>query len=272
MSGTSGGVPADGRISSPIRTDIAHAARVYDYWLGGKDNFAADREHAERALELVPHMRLYARGNRQFLVRAVRFLCDAKVRQFLDIGAGLPTSPNVHEVAQRADPGARVAYVDNDPMVFLHAEALTAAKNDRTAVVRADMRDVDDVLGQAGKLIDFREPVGLMFVACLHHLEDEDDPARLVASYLDAMAPGSYLVLSHITNDFAPEGFRQGRTEAKNAGLVVTPRGKDAIAHMFNGMALVDPGLVLVSRWRPDTDAADPNADRVNAYGGVAAL
>jgi SAM-dependent methyltransferase len=257
--------------SSAIRTDIAHPARVYDYWLGGKDNFAADREHAERALELVPYMRVYARGNRAFLVRAVRYLSDAGIRQFLDVGAGLPTSPNVHDVAQEADPRASVVYVDNDPMVFLRGEALTAAKNDQTAVVRADMRDVDDVLAQSGKLIDFREPVALMFVACLHHLEDADDPSGLVARYLDALAPGSYLVLSHITGDFAPEGFRQGRTEARNSGLVVTPRGKDAIARMFNGRTLLDPGLVLVSRWRPDTDVAEPNADHVNAYGGVAA-
>jgi SAM-dependent methyltransferase len=257
---------------SAIRTDIAHPARVYDYWLGGKDNFAADREHAERALELVPYMRVYARGNRAFLVRAVQYLSDAGIRQFLDVGAGLPTSPNVHDVAQRADPSARVVYVDNDPMVFMRGEALTAAKNDQTTVVRADMRDVDDVLGQAGKLLDFREPVALMFVACLHHLEDADDPAGLVARYLDALAPGSYLVLSHITGDFAPEGFRKGRTEAQNSGLVVKPRGKDDIARMFNDRPLVDPGLVLVSRWRPDNDIADPNADHVNAYGGVAAL
>jgi len=257
---------------SAIRTDIAHPARVYDYWLGGKDNFAADREHAERALELVPYMRVYARGNRAFLVRAVQYLSDTGIRQFLDVGAGLPTSPNVHDVAQRADPRARVVYVDNDPMVFLRGEALTAAKNDQTTVVRADMRDVDDVLGQAGKLLYFREPVALMFVACLHHLEDADDPAGLVARYLDALAPGSYLVLSHITGDFAPEGFRKGRTEAQNSGLVVTPRGKDDIARIFNDRPLVDPGLVLVSHWRPDNGVADPNADHVNAYGGVAAL
>jgi hypothetical protein len=266
-----GGMPGNRRIPADIRTDIAHPARVYDYWLGGKDNFAADREHGERALQLVPHMRVYARGNRQFLVRAVRSLCDAGVRQFLDIGAGLPTSPNVHEIAQQADPGSRVVYVDNDPMVFLHAEALMA-KGDRITVVRADMRDADDVLAQAGKLIDFRAPVGLMFVACLHHLEDQDDPVGLVARYLDAMAPSSYLVLSHVTDDFAPEGFRQGRAEAKNAGMVVTPRGKDAILRMFNGRELVDPGLVLVSRWRPDTDQPDPNAEHANAYGGIAAL
>jgi SAM-dependent methyltransferase len=259
------------RLRTEIRTDIAHPARVYDYWLGGKDNFAADREYAERALELVPYMRVYARGNRQFLARAVRFLGDSGIRQFLDIGAGLPTSPNVHEIARRDRPDAAVVYVDNDPIVYVHTEALTA-KDDQTAVMQADMRDVDGVLSQAGELIDFREPAGLLLVACLHHLEDQDDPAALVARYLDALAPGSYLVLSHVTNDFAPDGFRQCRTEARNVGLTVAPRGKEAIAAMFNGRELVDPGLVLVSHWRPDGGQPDLNAGHVNAYGGVAAL
>jgi hypothetical protein len=263
-----GGAPSPG---AGVRTDIAHPARVYDYWLGGKDNFAADREHAERALGLVPEMRVYARGNRQFMVRAVRCLRDAGTRQFLDVGAGLPTSPNVHEIAREADPGARVVYVDNDPMVFLHAEALMA-KGGTTGVVRADMRQVEDVIARAGEVIDFREPVALMFVASLHHLEDEDDPAGLVARYLEAVVPGSYLILSHVTSDLAPEGFRKGRTEARESGVTVAPRGKDAILRMFNGRGLLDPGLVLVSRWRPESGQLDPNADRAMAYGGVAAL
>jgi SAM-dependent methyltransferase len=267
-----GGTPGDGQIANKIRTDIAHPARIYDYWLGGKDNFEVDRALAERALELLPHLRTYARSNRQFLSRAVRFLCEAGIRQFLDIGTGLPTSPNVHEIAQRADPGSRVVYVDNDPMVFLHAEALMTKGSERTLVVRADMRDADDVLAQAGALLDFRAPVGLMFVACLHHLEDHDDPAALVARYLKAMAPGSYLVLSHGTDDFAPEAMRQGEAEARKQGMVINTRGKDAILRMFNGRELLEPGLVLVSKWRPDSDQPDPNADHAMAYGGIAAL
>jgi hypothetical protein len=262
-----------------IRTDLAHPARVYDYWLGGKDNFAADRELAQRQLQVVPHLRTYARGNRQFLVRAVRFACEAGVRQFLDIGAGLPSSPNVHEIARQSDPGSRVVYVDNDPVVFLHAEALMA-KGGTTAVARADMRDVDDVLEQAGKLIDFRAPAALMFVASLQHLDDDDDPVGLVARYLDAMAPGSYLILSHITPVFALEGAGTGKAQAReqaiaqarDAGIVVVPRGKDAILRMFNGRELLDPGLVLVSRWRPENGEPGLNADNVMAYGGVAAL
>ena len=164
-------------VAPSIRTDVPHPARIYDYWLGGKDNFAADRSAAEHALELVPEFLDYARGNRQFLVRAVRFLADSGIRQFLDIGTGLPTSPNVHEVAQSIRPDAHVVYVDNDPMVFLHAEALMA-KNNTTSVVRADLRNVDDVLGRAGELLDLAQPTALMFVACLHHVEDDDDPSR----------------------------------------------------------------------------------------------
>jgi SAM-dependent methyltransferase len=254
-----------------VRTDIPHPARIYDYWLGGKDNFAVDRETAEHALELVPEMVYYARGNRQFMVRATRFLCAAGIRQFLDIGAGFPTSPNVHEIAQQADPGARVVYVDNDPVVFMHAEALMA-KGARTAAVRADLRDAGEVIRQAGQLLDLSAPVAVMFVACLHHLEDHDDPAGVVARYLDAVAPGSYLVLSHCTDEFAYEKMHEGSADFKRRGGIFVPRGKDAILAMFNGRKLLDPGLVLVSRWRPDDGQPDPNALRVMAYGGIASL
>ncbi len=264
-----GGLPDGTRTQADIRTDIPHPARIYDYWLGGKDNFAVDRETAEHALGLVPEMVDYARGNRQFMVRAVRFLCDAGIRQFIDIGAGLPTSPNVHEIAQQADPDARVVYVDNDPVVFLHAEALMA-KGAGTMVVRADLRDVDEVIRQAGTLLDLSQPVGLMFVACLHHLEDHEDPAGIVARYLDAVAPGSYLVLSHCTDEFAYEKMHEGSADFKRRGGIFIPRGRGGIMRMFNGRKLLDPGLVLVSYWRPDGGQPDPNADRVMAYGGIA--
>jgi hypothetical protein len=254
-----------------IRTDISHPARIYDYWLGGKDNFEADRSAAEFALGLLPEYRDYARGNRKFLVRATRFLCDAGIRQFLDIGAGLPTSPNVHEMAQATDPDARVVYVDNDPMVYVHAEALMA-KGATTSVVRADMRDVDTVVQQAGELLDFSKPVALMFVASLHHVLDSDDPAGIVARYLEAVAPGSYLVLSHMDYDYHPEKMRLGSEEARRrGGTIYEPRRREDILRMFNGRELLDPGLVLVSYWRPD-GAPDHNADRVMALGGVAQL
>jgi SAM-dependent methyltransferase len=259
------GIPAD------IRADIPHPARIYDYWLGGKDNFAADRETAEHALSLVPEMVDYARGNRQFMVRATRYLVDAGIRQFLDLGAGLPTSPNLHEVAQWAEPGARVVYVDNDPVVFLHAEALMA-QGRGTSVVRADFRNVDDVLAQAGELLDFSQPVAVMFVASLHHLEDHDDPAGVVREYAAAMAPGSHMVLSHCTDEFNYDKIHEGSAHFRQRGGIFIPRGKKAIAGMFGGRELIDPGLVLVSYWRPEGGEPGPNASRVIAYGGIAAL
>ncbi len=263
--GNGNGIPAD------IRTDIPHPARVYDYWLGGKDNFAADREMAEWVLKLTPETLDTVRANRQWMVRAISALCDAGIRQFLDIGAGLPTSPNTYEIAQSAAPDARVVYVDDDPMVYLHAEALMA-KNGTTRVVRADMRDVDQVLAGAAELIDFARPVALMFVGCLHHLQDSDDPAGIVARYLTALAPGSYLILSHATDEFAPERTHQTSEEAGQRGATWIPRGKDAILRMFNGLELLDPGLVLVSYWRPEGGVPDPNADRAWVYGGVATV
>ena len=254
-----------------IRSDIPHPARIYDYWLGGKDNFAADRYVAECAIQDAPELLDYARGNRQFLVRAVRLLARSGVRQFLDIGAGLPTSPNVHEVAQSADPGSRVVYVDDDPMVCLHAEALMA-KNDATGVVRADLRDVDGVLGEAGKLLDFSQPTALMFVASLQHIEDEDNPAGIVARYLAALAPRSYLVLSHCTDEFAYDTMHEGSRRLKQDGGIFVPRSREAIRRIFNGRELLDPGLRLVSYWRPEGGVPDPNAGRVWAYGGIARI
>jgi SAM-dependent methyltransferase len=259
------GVPAD------IRTDIAHPARVYDYWLGGKDNFAADRAAAEQVLQAMPEILDTVRGNRLFLARAVTFLRDAGIRQFLDIGSGLPSSPNVHEIAQENDKDARVVYVDHDPVVFVHADALMA-KNDATGVVLADLRDVDEVLAKAGELIDFTKPVALLFVGVLHHILDSEDPAGIVARYLSALAPGSYLVISHSTAEFSPEKMRANAEVADNSGTVLIPRDKDAIMLMFNGRELVDPGLVLVSYWRPEGGDPGPNASRAWVYGGVAAV
>jgi S-adenosyl methyltransferase len=254
--------------SMGIRTDIPHPARIYDYWLGGEDNFAIDRETAERGLELVPEFRDYARGNRQFMARATRFLCEeAGIRQFLDIGAGLLTSPTVHGIAQAVDPGSRVVYVDNDPIVSLHAEDLMA-KDHRTTVIQADMRDSNDVLDRAGELLDFTQPAAVMFVACLHHIEDDDDPGGIVERYISPLAPGSYLILSHFTDDFAYARLQQVVAEARERQTPLFPRSKDAILHLFNGRPLIDPGLVLVPYWRPDKGQPGPDADRAWAYGG----
>lgn len=268
--GTQDNAPDDEVPEPGLDLSWPHPARVYDYWLGGKDNFAIDRKAAEDALGYVPEMVDYAVGNRKFLIRAVRFLAGVGIRQFLDLGTGLPTSPNVHEVAQAADPEARVVYVDNDPMVSAHAKALMAS-DAGVAAFRADFRDAEQVLTRARSLIDFRHPVAIMFVASLHHLVDEDDPAGVVASYLGNATPGSYLVLSHCTDDMAAEGMREMSAEAGQRGATFVPRSRDAILAMFNGLALIDPGLVQVSYWRPD-GPPDPNADRVYAYGGIARI
>jgi hypothetical protein len=255
-------------IALGIRIDIPHPARVYDYMLGGKDHFAADREMAQVGLKHMPEMRVSSRENRAFLVRAVRFLHNAGIRQFLDIGTGLPTSPNTHEVAREGAPDARVAYVDNDPVVFRHAQARMADDKD-TVVVPADLRDVDDVLARAGKLLDFSEPVGLLLVAVLHNIPDADDPAGIAARYMAALAPGSYVVISHSTDEFAPDRTRAASAAATERGATWLPRPKDEITRMFSGRDLIEPGLVLVSHWRPDAEPG-PDADQAWTYCGVA--
>ena len=251
-----------------IRTDIPHPARVYDYMLGGSDNFAADREMAEAGLKAMPEMLDSSRANRDFLVRAVRFLAEAGISQFLDIGAGLPTRPSTREVARAVNPAARVVCADNDPVVVMRAEAVMT-DHDGTAVVRADLRDVDDVLARSSEYLDLTRPAALLFVAVLHCLADEDDPAGIAAQYTAELAPGSYVVISHSTDEFAPERTHRASAEAGARGATWVPRSKDAIAGMFGGRELVDPGLVLVSRWRPEGDPG-PNAGRAWTYGGIA--
>jgi hypothetical protein len=251
-----------------VRIDIPHPARVYDYMLGGTDHFAADREMAQVGLRHMPEMRVSSRENRAFLVRAVRFLGDAGIRQFLDVGTGLPTSPCTHEVAREAASDARVAYVDNDPVVFRHAQA-RLADDTSIAVIPADLRDVDDVLARAGSLLDFTKPVGLLLVAVLHNVRDGDDPAGIAARYMAALAPGSYVVISHSTDEFAPDRTHAASAAATERGATWLPRPREEIARMFNGRDLVEPGLVLVSRWRPDAEPG-PDADQAWTYCGVA--
>jgi SAM-dependent methyltransferase len=252
-----------------IGTDVPYPARVYDYLLGGEDNFAADREMAELSLQFMPELRDSARANRKFLARAVRFLRDSGIRQFLDIGTGLPTSPSTPEIAQSGNSGARVVCVDNDPVVVRRAGSLIAG-NQATTMVQADLRDVDSVLASAGKLLDWSKPVALLCVACLHNIPDSDDPAGLVARYLEALGPGSYLAISHVTDDFAPERMHAVTAEYAQRGTVFVGRGKQAILQMFNDRELLDPGLVLISRWRPDDDHPEYDPDRVWGYCGVA--
>ena len=243
-------------------TGVPNVARIYDALLGGKDNYAADREAAEELLKAVPGAMAAARENRAFLGRAVRFLAgEAGIRQFLDIGTGLPTLGNVHEIAQAANPAARVVYADYDPVVLLHANVLLA-KAVTVAAVNADLRYPRDLLTSPAvrALIDFDEPVAVLLVAVLHFLEDSDDPWKIVDCIKDHMAPGSYLVVSHVTgDDLPPDARQQAREVYENASAPGVTRAYDDIARFFDGLVMLAPGLVNVPTWRPDRITRTPH-------------
>jgi S-adenosyl methyltransferase len=258
-----------------IDTSRPHPARMYDYYIGGKNHFAADREVADAALAHWPAGRIGLRENRRFMGRTVRYLAgEAGVRQFLDIGSGLPTTANVHEIAQAADPTARVVYVDNDPMVLAHARALLAsAPEGRTAYIQADLKSPLDILSSPAvrSVIDFDQPVALMLIAVLHFLQDEDQPETVLKTLLDALPPGSYLAASHITAEHEPAGIAAGERLYREAGLSMQIRDADEFASLaFSGLELVPPGVVLVTDWRPDSRAPRPSPAEVSCYGGVA--
>jgi hypothetical protein len=248
-----------------------HPARMYDYYLGGKDNFEADREAAEKVLNVLPEARLMALENRAFLGRAVRFLAEAGIRQFLDIGTGLPTQGSTSEVAHEVAPDARIVYVDNDPMVLVHARALLADGDAKsTVVVEGDVRDPDGILGNPDvrAVIDFDQPVAVLLVAILHFVRDSEDPFGIVERFKRVMAPGSHLVLSHGTHDFDPERSAEAtRFYAKATAPFVTRSGAE-IKRFFDGLEMVDPGLVQLPLWRPDGDPP-PHLDAIWLYGGV---
>ncbi|QYC39983.1 S-adenosyl methyltransferase [Nonomuraea coxensis DSM 45129] len=253
-----------------INPNIPHSARVYDYWLGGKDNFEADRRVAEATMAAVPGIRESARNNRAFLGRAVRHLTRLGVRQFLDMGTGIPSQGNTHEVAQAEAPESRVIYVDNDPIVMTHARALlTSTEEGRTAYLEADVRDPAAVLEhpEVREIIDFSQPVALMMVAILMHIPDADDPAGLVRTYADALPTGSYLVLSHLTLDLVPPHVAEDYLAAtSNQAMHRTPRTGEQIARYFDGFDLLEPGLVAVSEWHDTPLFPD---DLAWMYGGV---
>ena len=245
---------------------------MYDYWLGGKDNFAADRELAERAIAAYPPIRDLARENRTFLARAVRYTAEQGIQQFVDIGPGYPTTgdlPNTHQAAHRVTPQARVLYVDNDPVVVVHARALLADEN-TTRALNGDLCDPKAILShpELRTAIDLTRPVAVLLVAVLHFITDEEDPYGIVDTLVDAMAPGSYLILSHGTPDFASpeEAAGAGIYQQATAPLVLRTRAQ--IEPFLAGLEHVEPGLAQLPRWRPE-GIVPPSLDRISAYAAV---
>ena len=264
--GGEGGTDAGGGVAGApsIDTSTAHPARVYDYWLGGKDNFAADREAAELALQAYPQLAEAVQSNRAFLARAVRYLTLQGIRQFLDIGTGIPAASNTHQVAQREAADSRIVYVDNDPIVLLHARALLKSTPQGACdYIQADLRNPGEILAVAARTLDFGKPVALMLLAILQFISGDEDPYALVSQLVAALPPGSYLVVSHPTDDFNPN--RQGESIQRYNERVAdqaTLRGHDETARFFDGLELVEPGVVAVAKWRPesDLDAARPSS------------
>jgi hypothetical protein len=269
------GFPAVGDAVPDIDPTRPHAARIYDYGLGGKNHFAADRAVADEVFARMPAARTVARENRKFLGRTVRFLVrEAGVRQFLDIGAGLPTTENVHEVAQRTNPSARVVYADNDPLVLAHARALlTSSPEGRTGYIHADLRDPRAILDDpvTREVLDFSQPVALMIVAVLTFLTDDDKPAEILTTMLDALPSGSYFVATHHTSEHDREGWAAVKRSYEAAAIPGQFRDSDEFARLaFRGLELVPPGVVLVSQWRPEGHGPFPSPAEVSCYGGVA--
>ena len=259
------GVPA-------LDTRHAHPARIYNYWLGGKDNFAADREAAEQAIAANPGIVADVRANREFLIRVVRYLAaECGVRQFLDIGTGLPTASNTHQVAQAVAPDTRIVYVDNDPVVLLHAQALLSSTPQGACdYVEADLRDTAGIIQAASQTLDFGAPVALMLLIVLHLIPDADDPYRIVAELVRALPAGSYLVLAHPASDIRAAQMAEmtKRVNQRMSGPRATMRDRAAITRFFDGLELLEPGVVQPQQWRPEPGIHHPS--QVTAWCGVA--
>jgi S-adenosyl methyltransferase len=251
----------------PFDVSVAHQARMYDYVLGGKDNYAADRAAVEAGLEAWPDMAFSMRANRAFLGRAVRYLAgQAGIRQFLDIGTGIPTSGNTHEVAQAIAPETRVVYVDYDPVVLAHARALLDSNEaGATEYVDADLRDTDLILDRAGELLDFAKPVAVTLLAVLHVIPDADDPYAIVDKVMGAVPPGSYLALSHSASDLFDEKTKDSFRSVVDRMVQqqYTPRSREQIARFFTGMDIIEPGLVPVEDWRPELGTDNTRMSRL---------
>ena len=242
-----------------IDTSVAHEARMYNYWLGGKDNYPADRALAEAVIAQIPTIGAMARANRAFLGRSVRYQVEQGIRQFLDIGTGIPTEGNVHEVAQGLAPESRVVYADKDPIVLAHARALMSSTPEgRTAYISADLNDPRSILDDPtfAELIDRDEPVGIMLIAILMYVQDSD-PREVVRTLLDAVPSGSHLTITHATADFDPVAVNTAIEAGKRAGITFTARTHDEVESLFGDLELVDPGVVPVLSWKPELGATD---------------
>ncbi|GAB7051264.1 SAM-dependent methyltransferase [Catenuloplanes indicus] len=257
-----------------IDPSVAHPARRYNYWLGGKDHFAADRASGDELEKHFPKVRDGAIANRALLQRATRFLAaEAGIRQFLDIGTGLPTADNTHEVAQRHAPDSRIVYVDNDPLVMVHARALlNSSPEGRTAYIEADLNDPESILADPilSETLDLTEPVGLMLIAVLHFIHGDGAAKPIVGRLLDALPSGSYLVATHATSDFGtPEQQALYRRLVEAGRSDVWTRPRDEFAALFDGLEIIDPGVVPASEWRPDPGTAIPDRSDINVWTAV---
>ncbi|RBY76419.1 hypothetical protein DQ238_17150 [Geodermatophilus sp. TF02-6] len=258
---------------APSEVDLSRpsAARVYDFYLGGSHNLEVDRSMAREAISLWPDLPAIMQSNRAFLRRAVRHLAGQGITQFLDIGSGIPTVGNVHEVAQQASPDARVVYVDNDPVAVAHSRAILAG-DERTAVVHGDLREPEAVLedSRVRATIDLDRPVAVLMVAVLHFVRDEDDPARAVATIRDRLAPGSHLAISHASAEGRPDSAESHQELYRRTPTPMTMRSRAEIARFFDGFDLVEPGLVWLPLWRPeDPSSAGDRPERMTGFAGV---
>jgi trans-aconitate methyltransferase len=265
-----GAATTDGGTLPGFDTGVANAARMWNYWIGGKDNFRADREAGEQVLEAMPALPVVAQMLRRFLITTVEELSAAGVRQFLDIGTGLPTADNTHDVAQRAAPESRIVYVDHDPVVISHARALlTSSPAGKTDYIQADLRDWPTIAAGAQRTLDFSRPVAVLLIAVLHFILDEEDPHRLISRMMADLAPGSYLVIAHAASDIQA-GTAAAMAQSYNAtsSLTITPRDGATVARFFDGLEMVGPGLTPIDQWRGSGPATTADSG-LSCYCGI---
>jgi hypothetical protein len=256
-----------------LDTTVSHSARIWNYWLGGKDNYAVDRLAGDKVAEMLPIIVVQARADRAFLGRAIRYLAGTEgIRQFLDIGTGLPTADNTHEVAQRVAPESRIVYADNDPLVLVHARALlTSTPEGSCDYVDGDLRDPEKVLADAARTLDFSQPVGLMLLGVLHHVPDTDEAYSIVRRLVAGLAPGSFLTINHSTSAVSGEAMEEAVRHWNRVGTPsMTLRSPDQVSRFFDGLDLVPPGVVSCSRWRPEPGERPGTPAEVDEFCGVA--